>query len=446
MKSIIVAVGLALVSPPHPSEQSWAIRQTVADIQEMAGKPVAESDLSGLTPWTADEKMVAFAATQLGNARGPAEDTPPDQYPSLVHATAAQLSAASDDVSKALKRNMRNPRAHEAAAIVLGAFGLQEAADEFSDHRWVMNRMTAHLAVAAALRGRGTPMGVDGQLAAAVLATLANRQVAALETIARIGDAQAASPKGAWQRALTLRINQDWRVLTSPATASRLEKLEYFRARRATLPNRRAGQELQELKETATADFSRILQSSTTSVEDGNQFVANSIVRELSEFATVYQRAFKRPMPAPLPGAINERAGRLMVSGEPKVLSWGAWAEFSQRHLAMAIADTDEHYRRALDLPDEADSLNEAMDSVLREMRMFSVASSRRVGSEGTEVDLTYFLEALDVLAAAPELIPLNYWIFFETAAAHEGMAGRVPNYRSWFSAPAAEGSRQRRH
>ena len=267
-----------------------------------------------------------------------------------MHATAAQLFAASDEVSKALKRNMRNPRAHEAAAIVLGAFGLQEAADDFSDHRWVMNRMTAHLAVAAALRGRGAPMSVDGQLAAAVLATLANRQAAALETIARMGDAQAGSPKGAWQRALALRISQDWRVLTSPATATRLEKLEYFRARRAILPDRRAGQELQELKETATADFSRILQSSTTSVEDGNQFVANSIVRELSEFARVYQRAFQRPMPAPLPGAINDRAGRLMVSGEPKVLSWGAWAEFSQRHLAMAIADMAGKFGALVDL------------------------------------------------------------------------------------------------
>jgi hypothetical protein len=446
MKSIIVAVGLAVVSPLPSSEHGWAVRQTAADIQEMAGKPVAESDLSGLTPWTANEKMVAFAATQLGSAPGSVEDTLPDQYPALVHASAAQLFAASDEVSKALKRNMRNPRAHEAAAIVLGAFGLNEAADDFSDHRWVMNRMTAHLAVAAALRGRGAPMGVDGQLAAAVLATLGNRQAAALETITRMGDAQADSPKGAWLRTLTLRINQDWRVLKTPATASRLEKREYFRARRATVPDRRASQELQDLKETATADFARIVQSSSAGVEDGNEFVADSVVRELSEFATVYQRAFKRPMAAPLPGAINDRAGRLMVAGEPKVLSWGAWAEFSQRHIAMAVADTDEHYRRVLDLPDEADSLNEAMDSVLRQMRMFSVASSRRMGSEGTEVDLNYFLEALDVLAAAPELIPLGYWTFFEIAAAHEGIAGRVPSHRSWFVAPDADAGRQRRH
>ena len=47
MKSIIVAVGLAVVSPLHSSEHAWAVRQTAADIQEMAGKPVAESDLSG---------------------------------------------------------------------------------------------------------------------------------------------------------------------------------------------------------------------------------------------------------------------------------------------------------------------------------------------------------------------------------------------------------------
>ena len=188
-------------------------------------------------------------------------------------------------------------------------------------------------------------MGLDGQLAAAVLATLGNRQVAALETITRLGDAQADSPKGAWLRTLTLRINQDWRVLKTPATASRLEKLEYFRARRATAPDRRASQELQDLKETAAADFARIAQSSAASVEDGNEFVADSVVRELSELATVYQRAFKRPMAAALPGAI-----------------------------------------------------------------------------------------------------PLGYWTFFETVAAHEGIVGRVPSHRSWFIAPVADAGRHRRH
>jgi hypothetical protein len=71
---------------------------------------------------------------------------------------------------------------------------------------------------------------------------------------------------------------------------------------------------------------------------------------------------------------------------------------------------------------------------------MFSVAStSRRVGTAATEADVTYLREALEVLASSPELIPISYWTFFETAAAHEQLTGRVPPSRSWFVAPSAE-------
>jgi hypothetical protein len=424
---------------PYKSERDWAIHQTVLDIREMAGKSdvPSETDLAALTPWNVDDKMVAFAAAQLESGAA-AVAAPRDQHPALLQATAANLFAASEDVSKELKRNVRNPRGHEAAAMVLAAFGMQEAADDLSDHRWVMNRMTAHLAVAAALRTPNEAMSLDGQIATAALATLANRQAAALDLIARLGDPQRASTSAAWQRALMLRITQDWRLLKAPIAATRLEKLEYFRARRATLRGRVAREELATLKELDSADFGRIVQSYSAGVDDGNHFIADSVVRELKELAVLYQREFDRTLPAEIPDAINERAGRLMTNGQPRVLPWGAWAEFSQRHIAMAIADSDKHYREMLGLPDHADELNEAIDGVLSEMRMFSVAStSRRLGRKATEADLTYFTDALDVLATAPELIPPTYWTFFETAAAHERMSGRVPGALSWFIPPS---------
>ena len=57
--------------------------------------------------------------------------------------------------SSALKRDMKNPRAHEAAALTLAAFAMREAAEGMSDTRWALNRMTAHLAMAQALRNGG---------------------------------------------------------------------------------------------------------------------------------------------------------------------------------------------------------------------------------------------------------------------------------------------------
>ena len=449
MKAIILAVILTAASlaqspalrTPYTTERDWAIRQITTDIQEMAGKtgPVAWN-VAALTPWNPNDRLVAFAASQLGGITPISEETSRDRYAAFVQASAAHLFAESEAVSKALKHNMRDPHAHEAAALILGAFGLQEAADDLSDYRWVMNRMTAHLAIAAALRGPSGVPSVDGRLAGATLATFANRQSAALDMIARLGDITVDTPLAAWQRALIMRVTQDWQMLKTPATATRLEKLEYFRARRVTLSERRAGLELEDLKEPDAPDFARIVQSTITSVEDGYQFIAGGVVRELQELALAYHREFNRAMPNPPPDVVNERAGRLMASGEPRILPWGAWAEFAQRHIAMTIADTDRFYRRTLGLPDKADLLNKGIDSVLRPLRMFSIGSTgRRVGRDGNERDVTYFRDALDVLAAAPELITVNYWTFFETAAGRQRMSDRVPSRRSWFIEPSGE-------
>jgi len=426
---------------PPTSEHAWAMRETLADIQEMAGKAVSttEAEVWSMLAWNPNASLVAFAAAQFGPAAAVTAEPLRDQYPALLQAGTAQLFVASDEVSTALKQNPRNPRAHEAAALILGAFGLQEAAGTLTDHRWVMNRMTAHLAAAAAL-GRGSPMSVDGQLASATLDALAGRQAAALETIARLGDPQGDSPRAVWQRVLLMRIKQDWRVLNKPAIATRLEKLEYLRARRNVVNDRRAGLELEQLNEPEAADFARIVQSFGRDVEDGNQFVADGVVRELAALAQLYQREFARPLPEPLPEAVNTRAGRLMASGSPIVLPWGAWAEFSQRHLAMAIADTDQHYRGLLALPDRADELNRAIDSVLRGLRMFSIATiNRGAGSQGNQRDRTYLRDALAVLSTAPELIPMSHWKSMETAAAQTFMPERVPNRKAWFSGPSAD-------
>lgn len=464
MKSMLLAVHLALVPlaatsaatmsaapPPSPatgaptSEHAWAMREILFDIQEMAGKPasVTDAELSSLLPWNPNDALIAFAATQLGRNGTGRDVAVADQYVALIQAGSVELFAANATISKALAENIRNPRAHEAAAMILGAFALQEAAVTFTDHRWAMNRMTAHLAVAGALRANAA-MSEDGQLARAILAALANRQAEALETIARLGDPQGDSPKSAWQRALMMRVTQDWQVLKTPATATRREKLEYFRARRITLHGRSAV-ELELLREPSAADFARIVHLSSTNVEDGNQFVADSVVRELAELGTLYQRSFKRPMTPPLPDAINDRAGRLMSSGTPVVLPWGAWAEFSQRHIAMAVAETDRHYRRVLALPDQADELNEAIDSVLPKMRLFSLASiNRGVGEDANDYDGSYLAEAAAVVTATPELVTAAQWNKLELMARAALTPSSVPNPRGWFIEPSNDAFRRR--
>jgi hypothetical protein len=120
---------------------------------------------------------------------------------------------------------MRNPALHEAAALTVGAFALRESAGRFCDVRWSLNRMTAHLAMAAALTRDG-PATVDGRLAQAVLLSLANHQARALSSLDRLSEESASDAVKAWTRALRVRMTQDWRLIESPATATPLEKLE----------------------------------------------------------------------------------------------------------------------------------------------------------------------------------------------------------------------------
>ena len=86
--------------------------------------------------------------------------------------TPEQVVRAGQAVSAALKTNMRDAHAHESAALVVGAFAFRETAGMFSDTRWALNRMTAHLAMAAALRGAEETASIDGALAEVTLYVL----------------------------------------------------------------------------------------------------------------------------------------------------------------------------------------------------------------------------------------------------------------------------------
>jgi hypothetical protein len=426
----------AKLETPYQSEQAWALREIAADINEIAryrARPAAPAGvIDNVAPWH-PELLTAYAACQLAGAPTVKRDDndPPDQHPAFLDLTASAILTANAVVSEALARDMRNPRAHEAAALVLGAFGLRESADTLSDTRWVMNRMTAHLAVAQALRGEAA-MSRDGQLATATLLALANRQKSAMTILDALAPQTPAL--AAWQRALRVRITQDWRTVSSPATQSRLEKLEYFRARRYTLRNRGGG-ELTDLREPVAIDFGRLVLARPMGVEDGTQFVNVSLMGEVAELSSTYRQLHQRELPADLPAAIiNARAGRLLAQGAPQVVPWGAWAEFGQRHIGMSIQKIDDHYRRMLGLPQRADEFKRDFDGLLGHLTLYPVASTGRTkGLKGTEADLSQIARAIDVGVRAPELLTFHFWNFIELGGKYEPVAREMAPKAGWF-------------
>ena len=434
----------AALTTSYQSEHVWAVGESATDLAEMAAaasrrpRPARVAPPPGVTPWNPD-LLVPMAKELLGAPpRRPAKEPKlTDQYPQLVDSSVQSLTKASATVSEALKKNMRSARAHDAAAFVIGAFALREAADGLNDVRWSLNRMTAHLAMSSALRdGRAAP-GLDGQLARVTLLALAGRHATALAALGTIRDDPADEALTVWKRALRIRVTQDWRISAQPAKARRLEKLEYFRARRATMNTVRAGQDLTDIGEQPAADIARIVQSHKWAVEDGDDIVRPALKYELAEIAEVHQLVHGRSLPPGLPAAVmNVRAGRLLSDGDPQVIPWGAWAEFFQRHVGMYISDIDDFFRRMLGLPDQADEIKGPIDALLGHLTLFPVATMRRTKGRGTEADLTYIAQAVDLATRAPELITQNYWVFLETSAKYEPLTRGMPARAPWFVSP----------
>lgn len=433
----------AALESPYKTEHAWAIREIVEDINEIARyrakMPAAPAFTEAVVPWH-PELLIAYAATQLaGGVAKPNETDPPEQHGKLLTLSPDEIVKASAVVSASLKREMHNPRAHEAAAIVLAAFGLREAADAMSDVRWVLNRMTAHLAIAQALRNGQSKPSVDGQIAEAALLALSGRQRTSAAAVASLAPTTPAL--AAWQRALRIRLTEDWRLLATPPTATRLEKLEYFRARRHTVRETRAGQDLTDMREPIAVDFGRIVQLRQFGVDDGNLVVVDGVQRELDEVAFVYRQLHQREMPNNLPASIlNVRAGRLLANGEPQVVPWGAWAEFSQRHIGMSIQQVDWFTRHTLGVPERADQFKAKLDAFFGHFTMYPIASTGRTkGRKGTEADLSQIGRAIDVAVRAPELVTFYFWTYMENGSNYEPVVRGMPTKKTWFVAPTAE-------
>jgi tetratricopeptide (TPR) repeat protein len=146
----------------------------------------------------------------------------------LLAADTASLRKADGALWAEIEHRPRDPRLHAQAALVWASHALRESAMEEDAERPFLNGVTAHLALAAALRG-GSASSPDARIAAAALDAVLLRQVeaaAALDALA----AETAAP--AWVAALRIRITNDPRLVTSSPGPSRLEKLEILRALR----------------------------------------------------------------------------------------------------------------------------------------------------------------------------------------------------------------------
>src|SRR5207245_2051096 len=174
------------------------------------------------------------------------------------------------------------------AALLLGAFALREWSGEFYDVRLPLCRMTAHLAFARALTDKPSS-DINARLADAMLETLMNNQVSALEKVTRLESSDA--PSAAWARVLKARNTGDYRRLAELKSPTQLERIALFDAFGRSVNVNLAWSRLDEQWIRQVPDFCRIANTIGCSVETGHGSLELSVPLELQEVRAIYEMA-----------------------------------------------------------------------------------------------------------------------------------------------------------
>jgi tetratricopeptide (TPR) repeat protein len=449
------------VQSEHSSEQAWIVDDVVesiaawrvgattsggaARVVELPGdvpSPRFEVALSGAPPITITVKHHVWAA---------------EAYAPVVTATLGTREAATVDVSTVLaaltnpetevlqRENLRistilqahpnSPDAHENAALLLATFALREAANDFSDPRRVISRMTAHLAIARHLRAEP---GTTGRMASAALLTLVGRQREALDAIERL-QADGTQGVAAWVRALRLRNTTDWRPTRGERGLTLLERLETLRAVQAALGSDGALDYLETFEEIPqTISWIRLVLHSGFTVEAGNRFTNIAPALELEEAQQVADAFGDVPRPSarseaiaalnstPAPSSIDPAAGRV------RVIDWGTWAAATQRHLMMEIQRIHHHLEDHLGLSEDA-------KQTAGELEAYSGLTLYPLVRRYLTADASEYEQAFDAAVVLcrtrPDLVTFQAWQrLFKKPEFWNGSVARVPPLGAWFT------------
>jgi tetratricopeptide (TPR) repeat protein len=453
---------VAPLAEPFTTEEAWIVDEIVRDITEMSAHPAAAPAVqiqetqpgSGMyrvsvgsrAPldmdlredlWSPASFAVLARGVFAGNAAAqPSVASLAPVYTALVELTPATLVDADTSISKVLAANMRDVAAHEAAALTVAGFALREAAGRMGDTRWALNRMTAHLAVADALRGE-RPAGIDGRLAEATLLALTDRQSRSMALLDKLDSEAPPRAVSAWTRALRMRITEDWRKLPTPADATRLEQREYFRARRAAIRLSRGTVELEGMGIAPDAEWVRIINSFAVGVNDG-WLITDAMDMERAEYEDVFMRMHGRAIGDDPMKDLNAPAARCVSGGAVHVISWGAWAEFAQRHISVVIGRYDSFFRHSLGARDQADTQKLALKRELGDLWIFPISTIWWTkGPNGREADFRYINETVTEVLKAPHRVTAMAWTFLETGTKFEPVRRGMPAPATWYFKPA---------
>lgn len=357
-------------------------------------------------------------------------------------------------VSAWLARDMLDPDAHEHAAVVLAALGLREASGRLTDLRPTLSRMTAHLALARALRPQP---GVHGRYAEVTLLALAGRERAALARLPPSAPASAA--ERAWQRALRVRITRDWRALAGAGEATLLERLQQFRALDASMGGRYALEYLTAGDAELIGDWGAVALWDASSlrerasVAEGNVLARSSLSLTVDEARAVLSSAREEPVgEAAFALALDEPPGRCLrrheVLSVPQVIGRGDWARFYQRRLLHLIAANRLHLEKMLGQPAEAERFATEAQASFGKLTLYPLVHPFDYRAR-RDARVEFWRGAAEAACAAagelvsrqPQAVPPWSWDELRIQCGTERQTGAIPPVFEWYPEPVPHGT-----
>ena len=455
-----VAVAPAPTPTPPPAlrslwktEQEWLVDRIVRDIRATAAwardgrLPAAETGLAGKgmplgehvfapSAYAALAREALAGVAPAGDPRAAAEVEDERLVAALVDLRSAVLLRENAVLSRSLADHPLDAAAHARAALLLGAFALRDAAGRSTDVRPALCRMTAHLAVAAAMRGDAAP-GVPARLAEAVLVTLAGRERDALARLDSLeAEARPTRALRAWLRALRLRNTGDWRLAMDARDLTLLEQLEEFRALARGQDDAAALEWLDRVQTVDLPDWGFIALGSGFTVETGNRFAEAAPMRSLAEAAEAWASLRGgAPDEAAFLSALDERASGLVTAGpdgraRPEVAGWGLWADRAQRHLVLGITVALHHFWQ-LGLPGETHAQADRYRYQFGRLELYPIVL-RAQATDAAEYPPA-MAAARELAIRVPERLTGGHWALLREKPAFAPAPTDLPDEQAWF-------------
>lgn len=328
----------------------------------------------------------------------------------LLDGTAITIERANQAVSGNLEQRFTDPRLHEEAALLLGAFALRDHSGKFFDLRSPLTRLSAHLAVAKFLESSQI-LGINGQLAESILLTLTGNQTLALEKIQSIDPADAGVMRVA--RALRAINTGDFRALDKVRDRTPVESVAWFAALADNASCTMAWQRLKK-EQKLTVDFVRVADAGNYSVDIGHQLLRAALPLEIQEEEHVYELFYGRKLvKRGLLTALNQSPERCFSIDDfgrtrLRVIGWGQWANFLQRHACNAVQQNYQFMNSAWCVPEQAKKFAAGCDRLFNGLYLYPFV--RRFTCADGAAYWQAEEEGVQTAARIPQLIPAACW------------------------------------